>query len=52
MSDPRSKDVFAASRISQALTERGFAVLRFDFTRLGASEGEFANTNFPRIQAT
>ena len=49
MSDPRSMDVFAASRISQALTERGFAVLRFDFTRLGASEGEFANTNFPRI---
>ena len=41
-----SKDVFAASRISQALAERGFAVLRFDFTGLGASEGEFANTNF------
>ena len=41
-----SKDIFAASRISQALAERGFAVLRFDFTGLGASEGEFANTNF------
>jgi len=41
-----SKDVFAASRISRALAERGFAVLRFDFTGLGASEGEFANTNF------
>ena len=41
-----SKDLFAASRISQALAERGFAVLRFDFTGLGASEGEFANTNF------
>jgi len=40
------KDVFAASRISQALTEHGIAVLRFDFTGLGASEGEFANTNF------
>lgn len=40
------KDVFAASRISQALTEHGVAVLRFDFTGLGASEGEFANTNF------
>ena len=40
------KDVFAASRIAQALTEHGFAVLRFDFTGLGASEGEFANTNF------
>lgn len=40
------KDVFAASRISQALTSHGIAVLRFDFTGLGASEGEFANTNF------
>ncbi|MEM7024748.1 MAG: bifunctional alpha/beta hydrolase/OsmC family protein [Pseudomonadota bacterium] len=41
-----SKDIFAASRISQELARRGFAVLRFDFTGLGASEGEFANTNF------
>ena len=41
-----SKDVFAATRISQRLAERGLAVLRFDFTGLGASEGEFANTNF------
>jgi putative redox protein len=40
------KDVFAASRVAQALTEHGIAVLRFDFTGLGASEGEFANTNF------
>ena len=40
------KDVFAATRISQALTEHGVAVLRFDFTGLGASEGDFANTNF------
>ena len=40
------KDVFAATRIAQALTEHGIAVLRFDFTGLGASEGEFANTNF------
>ena len=40
------KDIFAASRISSALVERGFAVLRFDFTGLGMSEGEFANTNF------
>ena len=40
------KDVFAASRIAQALTVYGIAVLRFDFTGLGASEGEFANTNF------
>ncbi len=41
-----SKDIFAASRISQALADLGIAVLRFDFTGLGASEGEFANTNF------
>src|SRR5262245_10216107 len=40
------KDVFAASRIARALTDHGIAVLRFDFTGLGASEGEFANTSF------
>ena len=41
-----SKDTLAASRISTALTARGIAVLRFDFTGLGGSEGDFANTNF------
>ncbi len=41
-----SKDVFAASRISKALTEYGVAILRFDFTGLGGSGGDFANTNF------
>ena len=41
-----SKDIFAASRIASALADRGIAVLRFDFTGLGHSEGEFANTNF------
>ncbi len=41
-----SKDIFAASRIARALTADGIAVLRFDFTGLGASKGEFANTNF------
>lgn len=40
------KDVFAASRIARALGEQGIAVLRFDFTGIGASEGDFANTNF------
>ena len=40
------KDVFAASRIARALGQHGIAVLRFDFTGLGASEGDFANTNF------
>ncbi len=41
-----SKDIFAAKRIAGALAERGNAVLRFDFTGLGHSDGEFANTNF------
>lgn len=41
-----SKDLRAASRIATALTEAGYGVLRFDFTGLGQSEGEFANTNF------
>jgi putative redox protein len=41
-----SKDIFAASRIAAGLAERGIAVLRFDFTGLGASAGEFASTNF------
>ena len=41
-----SKEVFAASRIASALAGHGIATLRFDFTGLGASEGEFANTNF------
>ncbi len=41
-----SKDIFAAKRVSSELSRHGFAVLRFDFTGLGASEGEFANTDF------
>ncbi len=41
-----SKDIAAASRISRALAAHGIAVLRFDFTGLGNSEGDFANTNF------
>lgn len=41
-----SKDIAAASRIARALASSGIAVLRFDFTGLGHSEGEFANTNF------
>ncbi len=41
-----TKDIFAAQRIAGALAERGIAVLRFDFTGLGHSDGEFANTNF------
>ena len=41
-----SKDIFAAARIAEGLNGEGVAVLRFDFTGLGASEGDFANTNF------
>jgi len=41
-----SKETKAATTISTALAERGVAALRFDFTGLGGSEGEFANTNF------
>ena len=41
-----SKDTLAAARISAALVEHGFGVLRFDFTGLGGSAGDFANTNF------
>ena len=41
-----SKDVLAASRIAASLADEGITVLRFDFTGLGHSEGEFANTNF------
>ena len=41
-----SKDVFAAARVSSALAGLGIATLRFDFTGLGQSDGEFENTNF------
>ena len=41
-----SKDIAAASRITRGLAEKGIAVLRFDFTGLGNSDGDFANTNF------
>src|SRR6202012_1132391 len=40
------KDVLAARRIATALAAKGIAVLRFDFTGLGSSEGEFANSTF------
>ena len=41
-----SKDIHAARRVSQALAAEGFGVLRFDFTGLGSSDGDFANTHF------
>ena len=40
------KDVLAAKRIAMALAAKGIAVLRFDFTGLGSSEGDFANSTF------
>src|SRR5438067_2113624 len=40
------KDVLAARRIATTLAARGIAVLRFDFTGLGSSEGDFANSTF------
>ena len=41
-----SKDLRAVGRIAKALVARGFGVLRFDFTGLGESDGEFGATNF------
>ncbi len=41
-----SKDVKAAHHISQSLASAGIAVLRFDFTGLGESQGDFADTSF------
>ena len=41
-----NKNLIASKHISRALNLEGFAVLRFDFTGLGESEGDFADTNF------
>jgi putative redox protein len=41
-----SKNLKAATNIARSLTDAGIAVLRFDFTGLGHSEGEFSDTNF------
>lgn len=41
-----TKNLVAVTNISRALTAKGIAVLRFDFTGLGESEGDFADTNF------
>lgn len=41
-----NKNFTAVRRISRALAAEGFGVLSFDFTGLGESEGEFADTNF------
>jgi putative redox protein len=41
-----NKNLNAVKNIARALTQEGFALLRFDFTGLGESEGDFADTNF------
>ncbi len=41
-----NKNLLAVKNIGKALTSSGFAVLRFDFTGLGESDGDFADTNF------
>ncbi|MCF4101820.1 bifunctional alpha/beta hydrolase/OsmC family protein [Gillisia sp. M10.2A] len=41
-----NKNYFAVKNISEALTSKGFGVLRFDFTGLGESDGEFEDSNF------
>ena len=41
-----NKNLSAVKNIGRALTQKGIAVLRFDFTGLGESEGDFENTNF------
>jgi len=41
-----NKNLVAVRNIGRALTAKGFAVLRFDFTGLGESEGDFEDTNF------
>lgn len=41
-----TKNLLAVKNVSRALTAAGFGVLRFDFTGLGESEGDFENTNF------
>ncbi len=45
-----SKETITTFRLSRLLAENGFAVLRFDFSGLGNSEGDFADTTFSNMQ--
>jgi alpha/beta superfamily hydrolase len=47
-----TKDVAAARHVAAKLAALGVAVLRFDFTGLGSSGGEFENTNFRQMSTT
>ena len=40
------KDLKAIVRISRGLADKGWGVLRYDFTGVGSSQGDFSNTNF------
>jgi putative redox protein len=46
IASPAARIIFAAGRIARTLADRRIAVLRFDFTGIGASKGEFANAGF------
>ena len=41
-----TRQTITTARLSRGLARNGIAVLRFDFTGLGESEGEFAETHF------
>ena len=45
-----SKETITTFRLSRLLAEKGFGVLRFDFTGLGNSEGDFSSTTFTTTQ--
>ncbi|MDQ1362727.1 MAG: hypothetical protein QG652_587 [Pseudomonadota bacterium] len=46
-----TKETLTTARVARGLAQYGYGVLRFDFTGLGGSEGEFADTNFSSMVA-